>query len=265
MPTSLNNPWIKSLISLIRLKSRYFIARFCVAAAVATIAMGAAPSAAPPVEHWQIVLVAGDTAQPVFDNAVKAIDLWLVQHGVAAANIHRLAASADGHDPSIEPATLDRVLGRIADLHARPSEGCFVFITSHGAHNLGIYLSRKDEMLRPSALARALASGCGAVPTVVIVSGCYSGAFARGAMTAPNRIVLTAARADRASFGCSAEQTYTHYDSCLLAALPHATTWLAVSAETKDCVRYRESQYGETPSHPQASFGAAVKTLPLRF
>jgi Peptidase C13 family len=245
--------------------SRYFIARFCIAALVATMAIGAKSPAAPPVEHWQVVLVAGDTAQPVFDNAVKAVDLWLVQHGVAATDIHRLAASADGHDPSIEPATLDRVLGRIADLHARPGEGCFVFITSHGAHNLGIYLSRQDEILRPSALAHALASGCGAAPTVVVVSGCYSGAFARGAMAAPNRIVLTAARADRASFGCSAEQTYTHYDSCLLAALPHATTWLAVSAETKDCVRYRESQYGETPSHPQASFGAAVKTLPLRF
>jgi len=245
--------------------SRHFILRFCAAALVTTLTIGAAPPAAPPVGHWRVVLVAGDTAQPVFDNAVKAVNLWLVQHGVAAADIHRLAASATPQDPTIEPATLDRVLGRIADLHAGPGEGCFVFITSHGGHNLGIYLSRRDEMLRPSALAHALASGCGAAPTVVIVSGCYSGTFARGTMAAPNRIILTAARADRASFGCSAEQTYTNYDSCLLAALPHASTWRGVFDETKDCVRYRENQFGETPSHPQASFGAAVRSLPLRF
>jgi hypothetical protein len=245
--------------------SRYFILRFCVAALVTTLAMGAAPPAASPVEHWQVVLVAGDTAQPVFDNAVKAVDLWLAQHGVAAPDIHRLAASATTSDPAVEPATLDRVLGRIAALHAQPGEGCFVFITSHGGHNLGIYLSRQDEMLRPSALARALKAGCGAVPTVVIVSGCYSGTFARGAMAAPNRIILTAARADRPSFGCAAERTYTVYDSCLLGALPHATTWRGVFIETKDCVELRERQLDAEPSHPQASFGAAVKTLPLRF
>jgi hypothetical protein len=140
-----------------------------------------------------------------------------------------------------------------------------VFITSHGGHNLGIYLSRDDEMLRPSALARALATGCGAAPTVVIVSGCYSGSFARGSMTARNRIVLTAARADRPSFGCAAERTYTVYDACLLGALPHATTWRGVFTETKDCVELRERQLDAEPSHPQAWFGAAVRNLPLQF
>jgi Peptidase C13 family len=223
--------------------------------------MGAAPSP----QHWKIVLVAGDTAQPVFDNAVQAVDLWLTEHGVAQADIHRLAASAGPRDPTVEPATLDRVLGTIAELHARPSDGCFVFVTSHGGRGLGIYLSPQDEMLRPTPLARALAAGCGAAPTVVVVSGCYSGSFTRGAMAAPNRIVLTAARADRPSFGCAAERTYTVYDACLLAALPHAATWRGVFAETKGCVERREHQLDEEPSHPQASFGAAVRMLPLQF
>ena len=219
--------------------------------------------ASAPVEHWQVVLVAGDTAQPVFDNAVKAVDLWLGEHGVAGADIHRLAASAPPRDPAIEPATLAHVLDRIAGLHAQPGEGCFVFITSHGAPGQGIYLSRNDEMLRPAALARALNAGCGAAPTVVIVSGCYSGSFTRGAMARPNRIVLTAARADRPSFGCAAERTYTVYDSCFLGALPHATTWRGVFSDVRDCVMTREHELDAEPSHPQASFGAAVRNLPL--
>jgi hypothetical protein len=240
------------------------VVRFCAAVIIVLVAIGARLPE-PSVRHWQAVLVAGDTAQPVFDNAVKAVDLWLSQHGVAEADIHRLAASARPQDPAVEPATLDSVLDRITGLHSRPGEGCFVFITSHGGHNLGIYLSRDDEMLRPAALARALDAGCGEVPTVVIISGCYSGSFARGAMAAANRIVLTAARADRPSFGCAAERTYTVYDSCLLGSLPHATTWRAVFSETRDCVRTRERELDATPSFPQASFGAAVRNLPLQF
>ena len=239
---------------------KHQIARFCAIVFLAVLAMGAAPT----VERWQVVLVAGDTAQPVFDNAVKAMALWLSGHGVAEADIHRLAASASSRDPTIEPATLDRVLGGIAALHARPGAGCFVFITSHGARGRGIYLSRQDEMLRPSPLARALTVGCAGVPTVVVVSGCYSGAFA-SAMAAPNRIVLTAARADRPSFGCAAERTYTVYDSCLLAALPHAADWHAVYEETRGCVERHEHQLDALASFPQASFGAAVRHLPVQF
>jgi hypothetical protein len=216
-------------------------------------------------QHWRAVLVAGDTAQPVFDNAIRAVNTWLVEHGVAAADIHRLAASASARDRGIEPATLRRVLDRISSLQSAPGDGCFVFITSHGGRNLGIYLSRKDEMLQPAALARALAQGCAGVPSVVIVSGCYSGSFAQPPMAAPNRIVLTAARADRSSFGCAADRTYTDYDACLLGSLAHAANWQAVFAETKDCVSRREHQLSEMPSLPQAAFGDAVRNLPLQF
>jgi hypothetical protein len=240
------------------------VARFCAAVVLALAAIGAAPTPSSP-ERWQVVLVAGDTAQPVFDNAVKAMNLWLAEHGVAEVDIHRLAASAGPRDLTIEPATLDRVLSRIARLGARQGDGCLVFITSHGGRGSGIYLSRDDEMLRPAALARALDAGCGAVPTVVVVSGCYSGSFAKGAMTKVNRIVLTAARADRSSFGCAAERTYTVYDACLLGALPHAATWRAAFAETRECVEQREHELAATPSFPQAWFGAAVRGLPLQF
>jgi hypothetical protein len=241
------------------------VARFCVAVLAVLGAVGAAPPGAPPVEHWRVVLVAGDTAQPVFDNAVRAVSLWLVEHGVAKADIHRLTASASGRDPAVEPATLQRVLNRVADLQAGPGEGCFVFVTSHGGHEGGFYLSRRDEMLQPAALARALSRGCGSAPTVVVVSSCFSGGFAHGAMDAPNRIILTAARADRPSFGCTTGRTYTNYDACLLGALPHAATWRGVFSDVKNCIEQRERQENDLPSHPQASFGAAVRNLSVQF
>jgi hypothetical protein len=80
-------------------------------------------------------------------------------------------------------------------------------------------------------------------------------------MRAPNRIVVTAARPDRPSFGCQADRTYTVFDECLLGALPHARTWRAVYKATNSCVRRHESEMQVLPSQPQASFGAAVRNL----
>ncbi len=54
-------------------------------------------------------------------------------------------------------------------------------MTSHGAHGPGLYLAAHDEFLSPDDLDAALGAGCGAAPTVAIVSACYTGDFARPA------------------------------------------------------------------------------------
>jgi hypothetical protein len=220
---------------------------------------GAHAIAAAPGSGWKAVLVAGDNAQPVFDNAVAAVGGWLGSRGVPAADIHVLSAVSR---PGAEPASAERVLGRIAALRPSRGEGCLVFITSHGQRGEGIWLAYGGEFLRPAALAQALSAGCAAAPTVVIVSGCFSGAFT--AVRAPNRIVLTAARSDRPSFGCQAERTYSVFDECLLGALPGSATWRAVFNATGRCVRSREDELEVVPSQPQASFGAAVRDLRIR-
>jgi hypothetical protein len=103
------------------------------------------------------------------------------------------------------------------------------------------------------------------VPTVVIVSGCYTGAFAAGAMAEPNRIILTAARRDRPSFGCQVERTYTVFDQCLIGALPQSANWQAVFSRTSRCVSRQEHARGELPSEPQAYFGSAVADMRVAF
>lgn len=232
--------------------------------AVLWLGCGPALGAGAAASGWQAVLVAGDDAEPVFDNAINAVARWLAERGVATADIHRLSATRAPGDATVEPASSQLVLQRIASLRAQPGAGCLVFITSHGEREEGIWLADSEEFLRPASLAQALSVGCSAVPTVVIVSSCYSGAFTVGTMRAQNRIILSAARADRPSFGCQADRTYTVFDECLIAALPRAPTWRAVYAASLDCVRARERQLAVLPSQPQASFGAAVRDLPVR-
>jgi hypothetical protein len=218
-----------------------------------------------PAARWQVVLAAGDDAQPVFDNATRALSQRLAAAGVPAANIHRLSASAAEIGAAVEPALAGVLLQRIAALPARSGDRCLIFLTSHGERGAGVWLARSNAALSPDELAQALSRGCAAAPTVVVVSACYSGSFATGKMAKPNRIVLTAARNDRPSFGCQDHRVYNFFDECLLGALPKSSTWRTVANGSRECVRRMERALGERPSEPQAYFGAVVANLDVGF
>ena len=220
---------------------------------------GTAAAQPVPGQRWAAVLVAGDDSLRVFDNAATQMAA-LLQAGAAAPDIHRL--SADPAAPHTLLATRRHVLNAIAALHPAPGTACLVFVTSHGAHGGGAYLAPRQEFLTPRDLDVALRAGCRAAPTVAIVSACYSGGFARAPMARPNRILLTAARADRPSFGCDAGRELTFYDQCLLGTL-HAGlgTWPEVIAETGRCVARLETELDAAPSEPQGFVGAKVAGL----
>jgi Peptidase C13 family len=226
----------------------------------------AVPDRGPQTGNWKAVLVAGDSTLSVFDNATQSFQNWLLENGVPKHNIHRMGETANPPDLHHEaPANLANTLLAIALGAPFPDSGCLIFATSHGVRDTGLSLSHAGEVLLPEDLAKALSIGCANVPTVVIISGCYSGVFATGAMPAPTRIILTAARLDRMSFGCQAGRTFTAFDQCLLSALPEAITWRTVFERTAECVDSDERALGETPSLPQAYFGSEVADLPVRF
>src|ERR1700738_4491151 len=84
---------------------------------------GAVPTAAAiSGAGWQVVLAAGDDAEPVFDNATRELGQRLAAAGVSASNIHRLSATAAELSPDVEPAQAKVLLRRTAELPAR--RGC---------------------------------------------------------------------------------------------------------------------------------------------
>lgn len=209
---------------------------------------------------WSVFLVAGDTAAPVFDNAVARFRSLL--HGHTIASIHSFSAD-DSRVAAGDVATVDNITAALAQLPRRPDAGCLVFITSHGGRD-GVVLKADldyEQRLSPVRLGDMLDNSCGTRPTVAIISACYSGIFLDDA--APNRIILTAARSDRTSFGCGADFDYTYYDSCLLDAWPHAANFHLLYETIVRCVREKERKLGVTPSEPQASFGDEVSNLPI--
>jgi hypothetical protein len=101
-------------------------------------------------------------------------------------------------------------------------------------------------------------SACGSRPSVIVMSSCYSGQFV-APLQGQNRIVMTASRPDRTSFGCGELDHYTFFDDCFLRALPMAGDFPGLGGLAQQCVAAREQQMKATPpSEPQVNVGPNV-------
>lgn len=220
-----------------------------------------------PFADWTAVVIAGDwtatDGRPIqaFDNAIRDLS-----SGFAAAGFPRESMVVHTLRPdAASPLTPHAAVETISRAAARNTGGCLLYFTSHGSPQ-GIVFG-PNTFLTPPVMANLVRSWCGERPTVVVVSACYSGVFV-SALQAPNRIIMTAARRDRSSFGCGEGSTYPYFDGCVLEALPGAGDFLALASQTRACVDRRETEEGLRPaSEPQLFVGAHMQILAptLRF
>jgi hypothetical protein len=234
-----------------------------VAAALSLWAVaGFADARASGFSDWAAVVVAGDwrshtgTTQ-AFDNARRDVSDALVRAGFQRANLRQYALRPDraGDDLSIvvEPVAVSEGLVEVA---RQARGGCLFYLTSHGAPNGAVFGPK--ETLTPGALDQLLTRACGPRPTVAIISACFSGVFINGA-SRPNRMILTAARSDRSSFGCGEKNRYPYFDACVLETLPQSRTFPEMADKARACVSRMEQETGMAPpSEPQLAIGAAA-------
>jgi hypothetical protein len=210
---------------------------------------------------WKATLMTGDNSIDAFDNARKALKSEFIHMGLTPGNIKELSMNPAERVHGSLGSSVRNFAGALQDLSIGDHDACLVHLTSHGSPQ-GFYL-RNAPALTPQALSKILDASCGDRPTVVLVSACYSGIFVGNAMLKPNRIILTAARQDRTSFGCSRENEYTYWDGCLIDSLPKADTWKSAYGAIQQCVQRKESNTRFQPSFPQAYFGAQVSDLKI--
>ncbi len=152
----------------------------------------------------------------------------------------------------------DLIGEKLAELGAQAQGGCLVYFSSHGSPS-GVVVG--PNLLSPAGLSQIVDNACGERPTVVILSACFSGVFVEP-LGEPNRMVLTAARPDRSSFGCGSSDRYPYFDACVLQTLPAASDFADLGRKVQVCVSDREKATGMTPpSEPQMFLGAALKPL----
>ena len=234
------------------------------AACVATGAHAASPWA-----DWAVVVVAGDfhsshTENPTetFDNARRDIAAELVRKGFSADNLLQFSVRPDRY-PDVKPGKSDLrpIYEGMQSLTAKTHAGCLIYFTSHGAPQ-GVVVDR--QLLPPEVMDQMIDRTCGERPTVVIISACFSGVFVEP-LARTNRMILTAARPDRSSFGCSESDKYPFFDACMLQVFPDAHDFIALGPKVQACVAQRETETGMRPaSEPQFYVGPALRaTLPL--
>ena len=228
-------------------------------------AFGVAPASAAPFDNWAALVVAGDSRahsgapSEVFDNARRDLVTALKQMGFAENHIQQFSARPE-LDPTTKPLRSDaeQIYLNFKKLAQQANGGCFIYFTSHGAP-LGIIVG--DLMVPIRTIANIIDETCPSRPTVIIISACFSGMFIP-VMHADNRMIFTAARPDRTSFGCGEANQYTFFDQCVLESLPKSPDFPALAATTKECVAAREkAEMADPPSEPQLYVGSAIKPL----
>jgi hypothetical protein len=233
-----------------------------------TLAWSVPAHAASPFENWAAVVVAGDWhahsggPSEAFDNARHDVSAALLGIGFAKANIQQFSVRPERYkDPALLKSDPKQIYLALSDLAPKAPGGCLIYFSSHGAPS-GVVVDQ--EILPPPILNAILDETCGDRPTVVVISACFSGVFIPD-VAAPNRMILTAARPDRTSFGCGESNKYPFFDDCFLQSIPKSHDFPALGVAVQACVAARELQEGMSPpSEPQLFIGPELRPiLPL--
>jgi hypothetical protein len=222
-------------------------------------AFGSAYARAANYSDWAVVVVAGDwhahdgSPSEIFDNARRDVSAALARIGFNTSNIAQFSVRPNRY-PAAHPFHSDA--GSIADtlwnLSKRARGGCFLYFSSHGSPS-GLVLG--ERILTPVKLGDIVSNACDDHPTIMVISACYSGVFLR-ALEAPNRMILTAARRDRTSFGCGGTSKYPYFDECFLASVAASKDFRALALRARQCVARMEHATGMSPpSEPQIFIG----------
>jgi len=239
--------------------------------ALITLTLGCVAKAqTSPYAQWAVVVAAGDDRAAhedvptlAFDNARRDVATALIRRGFSPANIAQFSLDPlNFPDAPSEATSLKAIGARLNELSKTASAGCLVYVTSHGSPD-GVVTG--ETLTAPDELARVVGGACGDRPTAVIVSACFSGVFVP-ALAGPNRFVLTAARRDRSSFGCSESDRYPFFDACIIESLPVAADFADLADRARICVNHKEIEARMRPaSMPQLRIGERFRALAQRF
>lgn len=196
-------------------------------------------------------------SDPVFGREAREAGRVLTRRYAATGRSVTLGGP-DGM-PGGSPGNIAAVLARFAELMG-PEDVLVLYTTSHGAP-FGLYYNDGDAgygvvgPVRLSALLREL----GIENRLLLISACYSGVFV-GPLITPGTAIVTAASADRTSFGCKADNDWTFFgDAMINHALRKPQALAAATEDAKALITGWETGYNLTPSQPQTYVGDKAK------
>lgn len=222
------------------------------------------PGRAGQVELY-FVGAAGYASQDVFMREVNSITRLFDERFDTAGRSLKLINNADTirDVPIASKTALQQTFRRLAELMNPDEDILFLFMTSHGSKehkfSLDFGMMRFND-LDPPAL-RMLLDDAGIRRRVIVVSACYSGGFI-DALKNDDTLVITAAAADKNSFGCNNENDYTYFGKAYFdEALRKTYSFTEAFEMAKPLIAEREKKDEYTPSEPQIALGKNIEPV----
>lgn len=159
------------------------------------------------------------------------------------------------HLPLASVTNLRVTLAAVAERMNPEEDILFLFLTSHGSEE-HVLLTELDGLPLQDLPAESLMEMLRETDIkwkVVVISACYSGGFIEP-LKDPYSLIITAARPDRSSFGCSNEADLTYFGRAFFArALNETASFVDAFYKAKMLVSRWEAEQEYTPSEPQIS------------
>lgn len=221
----------------------------------AATASAATPSARTFLFSW------GMFANPVFDRDVVTFDraFRAAQGGPADTELFGFTSSRlSAPDPTVMRQELTQMAADAVD----GRDVVVVMLTSHGSPDLMAIKATPNGpigAISGDGLA-AFLSPLADDRQILILQACFSGSLI-DELRAPNRIIMTAAAADRSSFGCNPDSDNTWFIKSLNRALAVGGSWEQIFARTRTFVAADEAAVGVPASNPQNFVGSNMRDI----
>ena len=205
---------------------------------------------------------AADAHQDVFLREIRSVrtlfDDRFDTRGRSITLVNNRATAAT--QPLASTHNLLAALHQIAARMDPEEDVLFLYLTSHGTPGV---LEVQFEPLQlndlTAAALRKMLDDTGIKWRVIVVSACYSGSFIAPLKT-DTSLIVTAARADRVSFGCTNENDFTYFGRAYFdEALRRTYSFIDAHGEASRTVGRWETAEDLKPSLPQIHVGAAIR------
>lgn len=207
--------------------------------------------------------VAGYSDQDVFMKEVRYVANFFKAHfdtrGHSVTLINNPKTVLESPIASI--TSLRRTLMQVGKIMDTEKDILFLYLTSHGSRNHQFSLdfgSMRLNALTPSVL-RKIIDDSGIKRRIVIVSACYSGAFAEPLQDS-NTLVITAAASDKQSHGCSDDAYFTFFGKAYFeGALRRTDSFIEAFGIAKSLIAEREARDGYESAEPRMFVGDEIR------
>ena len=209
--------------------------------------------------------VAGDGSQEVFLREINEVkqsiskifsiedkELLLINHVKTSEKF-----------PLATYTSLEIAINNIANKMDIEKDVLFLYMTSHGSKDHVFYIN--DERFDLNGISATELSNMLDKSKIkwriIMISACFSGGFL-DLLKNENSLIMTSARADRASFGCSNESDMTYFGKAFFReALPHASTLSEAFELSLSHIKEWEIELGvDDHSEPQIFVGKRIES-----